>query len=67
MLFTLFLLTIANVSSGLLVRHSNGSLVQLEKEQVVEEVSADLIVGSYRLENGKELHVTAEEVAGEYR
>ena len=62
------LLTVVTVSPGLVVRHSNGSLVELEKEQVEEEVSPDLIVGSYSLpENGMELHVSAGQEAGQYR
>ena len=69
MLIPLYLLlTIVTVSSGLVVRHSNGSLVELEKEQVEEEVSPDLIVGSYSLPmNGMELHVSAGQETGQYR
>ena len=62
------LLTVVTVSSGLVVRHSNGSLVQFEKEEVEEQVSPDLIVGSYILpQNGMELHVSAGQEAGQYR
>ena len=70
MLFPLSsLLTVVTVSSGLVVRHSNGSLVQFKKEQVEEQVSPDLIVGSYYSlpENGTELHVSAGQEAGQYR
>ena len=82
MIFPLcLLLTIVNVSSGLLVRHSNGSLVEFEKELVEEEVSPDLIIGSYQSqlpdnfgsyrsllpENGKELSVSPGQKAGQYR
>ena len=65
----LCLLTVVNLSSGLVVRHSNGSLVQFEKEKVVEQVGPDLIVGSYSLQdNGMEvLRVLAGEEAGQYR
>ena len=65
----LWLLAFVKFSSGLVVRHSNGSLVQFEKEKVVEQVSPDLIVGSYSLpENGIEvLRVLAGEEAGQYR
>ena len=62
------LLTVVTLSSGLVVRHSNGSLVQFEKEKVAEQVSPDLIVGNYTLPgNGMELHVMAGEGAGQYR
>ena len=64
----LWLLTFVKLSSGLVVRHSNGSLVQFEKEKVVEQVSPDLIVGSYSLqEHEMELKVMAGEEAGQYR
>ena len=64
----LCLLTVVTLSSGLVVRHSNGSLVQFEKEKVAEQVSLDLIVGNYTLPgNGMELHVMAGEEAGQYR
>ena len=62
------LLTVVTVSSGLVVRHSNGSLVQFEKEEAEEQVSPDLIVGSYILpQNGMELQVSAGQEAGQYR
>ena len=70
MLIPLSLLTVFTISSGLVVRHSNGSLVQFEKEEVGEQVSPDLIVGDYRLLPGngmEELHVSSGDEAGQYR
>ena len=54
------LLLLARTTHGLLVRHSNGSLVQFEKEALEEEIDPKLIVGSYKLSNGLELSVIAE-------
>ena len=70
MLIPLSLLTLVTISSGLVVRHSNGSLVEFEKEEVGEQISSDLIVGSYSSlpESGKaELHVSAGDEADQYR
>ena len=63
------LLFLAPTTHGLLVRHSNGSLVQLEKEPLEEEIDPKLIVGSYKLSNGSELLVIAEvdERSDQYR
>ena len=54
------LLFLARTTHGLLVRHSNGSLVQFEKEALEEEIDPKLIVGSYKLSNGSELLVIGE-------
>ena len=63
------LLFIAATTHGLLVRHSNGSLVQFEKEALEEEIDPKLIVGSYKHSNGSELLVIAEvdERSDQYR
>ena len=63
------LLFLAPTTHGLLVRHSNGSLVQFEKEALEEEIDPKLIVGSYKLSNGSELLVIAEvdEGSDQYR
>ena len=63
------LLFLAPISHGLLVRHSNGSLVQFEREALEEEIDPKLIVGSYKLSNGSELLVIAEvdERSDQYR
>ena len=53
------LLFLARTTHGLLVRHSNGSLVQFEKEALEEEIDPKVIVGSYKLSNGSELLVIA--------
>lgn len=54
------LLFLARTTHGLLVRHSNGSLVQFEREVLEEEMDPKLIVGSYKLSNGSEPLVIAE-------
>ena len=63
------LLFLAPTTHGLLVRHSNGSLVQFEREALEEEIDPKLIVGSYKLSNGSELLVIAEvdEGSDQYR
>ena len=60
LLLIIGVLFLVPTTQGLLVRYSNGSLVQFEKEALEEEIDPKLIVGSYELLNGSKLLVIAE-------